>query len=86
MLIEKNPECIFNEIENTAVILNPSTEKFLELNATCLLIWKELDQTNNLDELISNIQKSFPLQAEIEEDIRNFIKLGLNTKIFFELN
>lgn len=86
MLIEKNPECIFNEIEDTAVILNPSTEKFIELNATGLLIWKELDQTNNLDELISNIQKSFPLQAEIEEDIKNFIKHGLNTKIFFELN
>ena len=59
MLIEKNPECIFNEIEDTAVILNPSTEKFIELNATGLLIWKELDQTNSLDELISNMQKNF---------------------------
>ena len=86
MFIEKNPECIFNEIENTAVILNPSTEKFIELNATGLLIWKELDQTKNLDELISNIQQIFPLQDEIEEDIRSFIKHGLNTKIFLELN
>lgn len=86
MLIEKNPECIFNEIEDAAVILNPSTEKFIELNATGLLIWKELDQTNNLDELISNMQKDFPSQAEIEEDIRDFIKRGLTTKIFFEVN
>ena len=59
MLIEKNPECIFNEIEDTAVILNPSTEKFIELNATGLLIWKELDQTNNLDELISIYRRIF---------------------------
>ena len=66
MLIEKNPECIFNEIEDTAVILNPSTEKFIELNATGLLIWKELDQTNNLDELISNIQKNFPCRPKLK--------------------
>lgn len=86
MLIEKNPECIFNEIENTAVILNPSTEKFIELNTTGLLIWKELDRTNNVDELISNIEQHFPMQAEIKDDIKNFIQNGLSAKIFIEQN
>lgn len=86
MLIEKNPECIFNEIENTAVILNPSTEKFIELNATGLLIWKELDRTNNVDELISNIEQHFPMQAQIKDDIKNFIQNGLSAKIFIEQN
>ena len=78
MLIEKNPECIFNEIEDTAVILNPSTEKFIELNATGLLIWKELDQTNNLNELIYPIIKLCLLTSLVKFLIVTSSKFSIN--------
>ena len=62
MELSKNPKCIYKEVDNIGVILEPESGKFIELNKTALIIWNMLDKTNNLTErssenLISNIRK-----------------------------
>ena len=39
MNLTKNPKCIYKEIDEIGVILEPESGKFIELNSTALEIW-----------------------------------------------
>ena len=81
----KNPKCIYKEVDNVGVILEPESGKFIELNKTALIIWNMLDKTNNLPELKNKLFEMYEATESLEQDLNVFIKNALKANIIRKL-
>jgi len=85
MELSKNPKCIYKEVDNVGVILEPESGKFIELNKTALIIWNMLDKTNNLTDLKSKLFEMYETTECIEQDVNVFINNALKANIIKKL-
>lgn len=81
----KNPKCIYKDIDNVGVILEPESGKFIELNKTALIIWNMLDKTNNLPELKNKLFEMYEATESLEQDLNVFINNALKANIIRKL-
>ena len=81
----KNPKCIYKDIDNVGVILEPESGKFIELNKTALIIWNMLDKTNNLPELKNKLFEMYEANESLEQDLNVFINNALKANIIRKL-
>ena len=81
----KNPKCIYKDIDNVGVILEPESGKFIELNKTALIIWNMLDKTNNLPELKNKLFEMYEATESLEQDLNVFINNALKANIIKKL-
>ena len=81
----KNPKCIYKDIDNVGVILEPESGKFIELNKTALIIWNMLDKTNNLPELKNKLFEIYEATESLEQDLNVFINNALKANIIRKL-
>mgnify|MGYP001357233616 FL=1 len=85
MELSKNPKCIYKEVDNVGVILEPESGKFIELNKTALIIWNMLDKTNNLTDLKNKLFEMYETTECIEQDVNVFINNALKANIIKKL-
>ena len=85
MELSKNPKCIYKEVDNIGVILEPESGKFIELNKTALIIWNMLDKTNNLTDLKNKLFEMYETTECIEQDVNVFINNALKANIIKKL-
>ena len=85
MKLSKNPKCIYKEVDNVGVILEPESGKFIELNKTALIIWNMLDKTNNLTDLKNKLFEMYETTESIEQDVNVFINNALKANIIKKL-
>ena len=85
MKLSKNPKCIYKEVDNVGVILEPGSGKFIELNKTALIIWNMLDKTNNLPELKNKLFEMYEATESLEQDLNVFINNALKANIIRKL-
>lgn len=85
MELSKNPKCIYKEVDNVGVILEPESGRFIELNKTALIIWNMLDKTNNLPELKNKLFKMYEATESLEQDLNVFINNALKANIIRKL-
>tara|TARA_B100000242_G_C43029686_1_gene479597 strand:+ start:312 stop:572 length:261 start_codon:yes stop_codon:yes gene_type:complete len=85
MELSKNPKCIYKEVDNVGVILEPESGKFIELNKTALVIWNMLDKTNNLTDLKNKLFEMYETTECIEQDVNVFINNALKANIIKKL-
>ena len=85
MELSKNPKCIYKEVDNVGVILEPESGRFIELNKTALIIWNMLDKTNNLPELKNKLFEIYEATESLEQDLNVFINNALKANIIRKL-
>lgn len=85
MELRKNPKCIYKEVDNVGVILEPESGRFIELNKTALIIWNMLDKTNNLPELKNKLFEMYEATESLEQDLNVFINNALKANIIRKL-
>ena len=85
MKLSKNPKCIYKEVDNVGVILEPESGKFIELNKTALIIWNMLDKTNNLPDLKNKLFEIYETTESLEQDVNVFINNALQANIIKKL-
>ena len=85
MKLSKNPKCIYKEVDNVGVILEPESGKFIELNKTALIIWNMLDKTNNLPDLKNKLFEMYETTESLEQDVNVFINNALQANIIKKL-
>ena len=84
-IVKLNKNILKTNINETSIILNLDTEKFLELNITGKAIINVLEQGDmSINELLQNLSKVYIGDCnQIKDDVIKFIKKGLELEIFF---
>ena len=84
-IVKLNKNILKTNINETSIILNLDTEKFLELNITGKAIIDVLEQGDmSINELLQNLSKVYIGDCnQIKDDVIKFIKKGLELEIFF---
>ena len=81
MNLTKNPKCIYKKIDETGVILEPESGKFIELNTTALEIWNLLDEMNSLDLIEISLLEKYDMDKALKDDVADFINKALAANI-----
>lgn len=81
MNLTKNPKCIYKKIDETGVILEPESGKFIELNTTALEIWNLLDEMNSLDLIEISLLEKYDMDKALKADVADFINKALAANI-----
>ena len=83
-IVKLNKNILKTNINETSIILNLDTEKFLELNITGKAIIDVLEQGDmSINELLQNLSKVYIGDCnQIKDDVIKFIKKGLELEIF----
>jgi len=84
MILIKNPKCIYKKIDQTGVILEPESGKFIELNPTALEIWNLLEEMNNLELIKTTLAEKYEKEEAINDDITEFINNALIANIILK--
>lgn len=82
-----NPDYIFSSIKDEMVLLNKDNGKYFKLNKSSALIWKELQNCNDIEELELKVTQKFPqeIKKEIIKDIKIFIEQAIKLKFIIEV-
>jgi len=71
----RNPEVAFREYDGEAVVVLPSGAEISVLNPAGGLIFRLLDGTRTVDELVHEVCREFEVSREqAEEDVRAFLE------------
>ena len=87
MLFKTNPDYIFSSIKDEMVLLNKNNGKYFKLNQSSALIWKELQNCNEIKELETKVTQKFPSEKkeEIVSDINSFIEQAKKFEFIIEV-
>ncbi len=81
--IEVSTNCVSEEVDRLAIILNIETGMYHELNQTGTLIWNEIKAEKiSKSNLIARLNKKF-FRNDLEEDINEFLENMLKKQIIF---
>ena len=83
-IVKLNKNILKTNMNETSIILNLDTEKFLELNITGKAILDVLEQADvSITELLQKLLTEYSGDYEqIEGDVMKFIKKGIELEIF----
>ena len=65
MPLSRNPEICAAELDGEICLFNPENAEYLNLNSTGSTIWNLIDAPSEIDELISNLQARYAVDADI---------------------
>ena len=82
MPLSRNPEICAAELDGEVCLFNPQNAEYLNLNRTGSSIWNLLDMPAELDELISDLQARYDVDAdtcrsETEDFVAEALKRGM---------
>lgn len=78
MLLNRNPEICAAELDGEVCLFNPQSAVYLNLNSTGSNIWNLLEAPTALDELISNLQGRYAVDADIcRSETESFVSEAL---------
>ena len=81
--IEVSTNCVSEEVDRRAIILNIETGMYHELNKTGTLIWNEINAGRiSKSDLIARLNEKF-FRNDLEEDIHEFLEQMLKKQIIF---
>jgi hypothetical protein len=84
MNLIKNPKCIYKKIDESGVILEPESGKFIELNSTALEIWNLLDEMNKLEQIKTTLLEKYEEEEALNDDLTEFINSALAANIILK--
>ncbi len=72
-----NPVAVLREeFDDWAVLFNPDNAKALGINPTGVAVWKALNESKELEDVISEIKENFSNVPEtVEKDVSEFIEV-----------
>ncbi len=70
-----NKKIIFRQEEDEGFLFNVDTGEIKVLNSVGVLVWKELDVRNTLEQIIERIATEFDIKSkeEVKKDLEKFI-------------
>jgi SynChlorMet cassette protein ScmD len=71
-----NPVCVLREeFDDWAVLFNPDTGDALGISPVGVLVWKLLDRSSEVGEIVARIRESFDdIPEGVESEIEAFVK------------
>ena len=71
----RNPKQVFNEIDGQVVMLDVSNETYYSLDDVGSSIWRELESTCNIGQLIDKLVNTYEVtDSQCKNDIEPFIE------------
>ena len=75
------------KIEDTLVILNTDSGKYIELNPSASFIFEQIEKGMNVEEIEEEITKIYEVKRElVTSDLNTFIKEATKVGIIREIN
>ena len=80
MKIRRMTGLVAKKIDKEFIVFNTNKCCFYELNLTAEVIWKLLNRTQHIEEIVNKIKIYFETQnADVEKDVLKFIKQYQNS-------
>ena len=72
--VVKSEHCISTKMDNSTILLNLETGKYIKLNRSASIIWEKIDTCTSIDHLkkLVSTESTIPMK-EIEADIESFL-------------
>ncbi len=72
--VVKSEHCISTKMDNSTILLNLETGKYIKLNHSASIIWEKIDTCTSIDHLkkLVSTESTIPMK-EIEADIESFL-------------
>ncbi len=72
--VVKSEHCISTKMDNSTILLNLETGKYIKLNQSASIIWEKIEICTSIDHLkkLVSIQTGAPIK-DIEADIESFL-------------
>jgi methyltransferase-like protein len=68
-----NPNIVFREEDNEALLFNPDTGEVKVLNEVGKFIWSQLDGKNSKEDIVKKILEDFDLASQVTKDVEKFL-------------
>jgi len=82
LLISRNPEQLFSEIDNEVVMLNIQSGEYYSLNSIGSAIWKMLSIPSTFEALIKSLMEDYNVdRVTCENDTNEFIEESVSLGI-----
>lgn len=84
MRYEKSAVAHFCELDDEVVVLNTATNRYIGLNESAAIVWKQLVDGHSIDEVVSVMRQTYDAPEEVirrdaEAVIQQMLEAGLIT-------
>lgn len=77
--------CILEEMEDEALIYNPTASTTLHLNPPSVMVWRMIDGERSVQDIVDLLIEAFPEQAEqIQQDVLTVVQDMSNQRVIVQ--
>ncbi len=74
VVVSKNQDVIWREVDGETVLLNPETGRYFGLNRVACSFWNKVDGKTSLEEIIDQLLLEYEVEREVlSQDIRELV-------------
>jgi hypothetical protein len=72
VVVSKNQDVIWREVDGETVLLNPVTGRYFGLNRVACSFWNKVDGKTTLEQIIEQLLEEYEVEREVlSQDIRD---------------
>lgn len=72
-VFSKNDNVVFREESEYALLFNIETGRIHRINSTAVTIWKSIDSTRTVEEIMEQVRKEYGNIETIPDDVAEFL-------------
>ena len=85
MILKKNPEVVYSNLDSEVFLFNPNKGLYMNLNATGSIIWNLLDKFSTFEEIANELKEIFEVEnSNYVEELKIFIEESQNFEILLK--